>query len=330
MKRFPNRESGLSRAVGGNEDEKEVARAGFRELFEHPPRLRHEVEESPEIRKLTEDINAHLAEFVSAYDCEPINIKPEHIHFFDRRQLPSDYQHKLEDEHGGVVRGFYVPAQQAIGIVLEKDSMSPTEIATLVAHEMIHFNSFQSVTVEQSNRSTETTPEAIRTNKRRIGLKIKGRDGKTYFPDFNEAVTEQLTQRFANEYFPEIPLLREELVRYAFREMEEVEKLRERFHEVVESSAEGLKDRYQLLLEKPATHHSQTHRYTSYEVERAHLNDVIDDLYEKNRDDFGSREDVFQLFAKAALGGRLLPLARLLEKTYGRGSFRKLGESEDL
>ena len=52
---------------------------------------------------------------------------------------------------------------------------------------------------------------------------------------------------------------------------------------------------------------------------------MIDDLYLKNKGSFESKEDVFDLIAKAVLTGRLLSVARLMEKTHGKGSFRKLG-----
>lgn len=55
-------------------------------------------------------------------------------------------------------------------------------------------------------------------------------------------------------------------------------------------------------------------------------NSLIDDLYNKNAGSFASREEVFNLFARAVMTGRLLSVARLLEKTYGKGSFRELGE----
>ena len=56
------------------------------------------------------------------------------------------------------------------------------------------------------------------------------------------------------------------------------------------------------------------------------LKTFIDEIYEKNKDMFNSKDDIFKLFAQAAVGGQVLPLARVWEKTYGKGSFRDLGE----
>lgn len=64
----------------------------------------------------------------------------------------------------------------------------------------------------------------------------------------------------------------------------------------------------------------------NYVSARNKLNGFMDSLYEDNKDKFSSREEVFNLFAVAVVKGDLLPLARLVEKTYGKGSFRRLGK----
>ncbi len=63
----------------------------------------------------------------------------------------------------------------------------------------------------------------------------------------------------------------------------------------------------------------------SYANERKFLKFLVKGIYEKNRGEFKSKERVFKLFAEATLGGRLLPLARAVEKTFGKGYFRDLG-----
>jgi hypothetical protein len=68
-------------------------------------------------------------------------------------------------------------------------------------------------------------------------------------------------------------------------------------------------------------------RYPNPE-ERRQLRQLIRELFERNRADFRDEEEVFRLFVTAVLRGRLLPLARLIERTYGPGSFRRLGEDE--
>lgn len=53
---------------------------------------------------------------------------------------------------------------------------------------------------------------------------------------------------------------------------------------------------------------------------------LIDSLWEKNKSRFETREAVENLFLDAQFTGNLLKIGRLIEKTFGKGSFRKLGE----
>jgi hypothetical protein len=51
----------------------------------------------------------------------------------------------------------------------------------------------------------------------------------------------------------------------------------------------------------------------------------VKETYERNPGHFTSTEEVFKVFAEAVLSGRLLELARLIDQTFGKGAFRKLG-----
>ena len=67
-------------------------------------------------------------------------------------------------------------------------------------------------------------------------------------------------------------------------------------------------------------------RIASYRYEEIKkIDEIVKRIYDENKDDFESEDDVFNLFAKAVMNGGLLEVARLIEKTYGKGSFRKLG-----
>lgn len=63
-----------------------------------------------------------------------------------------------------------------------------------------------------------------------------------------------------------------------------------------------------------------------YRKARLNLEAYIHELYEKNREAFASEDGVFALFVRSAWSGSLLPVARLIEETNGKGSFRKLAE----
>jgi hypothetical protein len=65
---------------------------------------------------------------------------------------------------------------------------------------------------------------------------------------------------------------------------------------------------------------------SAYSTERQKLNELTRVLYERNKELFSSEESVMSLLADAIFTGKILEFARILEKTFGKGSFRELGE----
>lgn len=82
------------------------------------------------------------------------------------------------------------------------------------------------------------------------------------------------------------------------------------------------------IVEKPVLQDEKNkiNSYPSYEKEREYLNDLIDVILKENKDKFKDRDEVFEIFSKAMMTGNILPLGRLVEKTLGKGSFRRIGK----
>ena len=194
-----------------------------------------------------------------------------------------------------------------------------------LAHEMLHLNGFYSYQISSEenadiNLEKPQSGSELNLNIRRSGFSIGTLDGKEiYFNDIDESIIEELAIRFGREYFGEWPELaqeikdRDEYVAWiAEEDGVDIERVRDTIGSV---KKEELPD-------------SIRFRWTSYGYNSARIkfNDLINDLYAKNRSRFRSREAVFTLFARATLTGRILPVARLVERTYGKGSFRELGK----
>jgi hypothetical protein len=52
----------------------------------------------------------------------------------------------------------------------------------------------------------------------------------------------------------------------------------------------------------------------------------LDIVLERNNEGFSDRTEILNMFMRAQVTGNLLPVARLIEKTFGKGAFRKLSE----
>ncbi len=122
----------------------------------------------------------------------------------------------------------------------------------------------------------------------RGGLVVISRDGKkSYFDDVEEAIVGHMTQRFFDEVLSKDPRFTPEI--------EERNKNGQPF----DISRQG---------------------------EQAAGKKIIEDLFIKNPGKFANSAEIMEMFIKAQVTGNLLPIARLFEKTYGKGSFRKFGE----
>lgn len=122
----------------------------------------------------------------------------------------------------------------------------------------------------------------------RSGFSVTDREGKnTYFIALEEAMIGYLTKKFYDDVLMKSPLFIDEVI------------------------AKG---------------ENYDHKISRME-ELGFLNKLVDDLWKQNKDTFETRDDVFKLFVDAHVNGHLLQVGKLVEKTFGKGSFRRLAET---
>ncbi len=289
------KDSGISEVVGVDESERKRVLLLYKEKKDNPSRLiiRNEKtaeetviekEKTEEDERIIKGINTLMTSFVRKYGGTPISVESTNIHFVDHEKLTESEFKRLLGDRG---RAQYVQEDQSV-FVYENFGSDVSRKAHILAHEILHFNAFQSLvkhgdSFEIRRAGLETRP--ANPNHNDGDEENKNTSFLRFFVDFNEAITEELTVRFRNEYFSKIGIF--------------------------PPNREG-------------------GEWVIYKKEREKLNELIDDIYDKNRSHFGAREEVFELFASAAMSGKYLPLARIVEKTYGKGVFRKLAKEQDL
>lgn len=122
----------------------------------------------------------------------------------------------------------------------------------------------------------------------RSGFSIQSRNGETkMFHHLDEALVGHATKKFVDEVLRLRPDFAEQ-IKQAEEEGEEVDTTRRR--------------------------------------ELDDLLKYLDIVFERNREDFSDRKEILDMFMKAQVTGNLLPVARLIEKTFGKGAFRKLSK----
>lgn len=203
----------------------------------------------------------------------------------------------------------YIPHLQAVFCEEDASRLSTLEHS---AHEMIHAKAFQSQNALYYEDIGLTALE-----KRRSGLESHSATGNTHFQLLDEAIAVELEKRVVEEARRD-PLFERE-VRFIDRSLELEPDLRKK--DIYAMQAAGVEVGDQRFV------HVKW-RTRPYLRPRVALNKIIDALYENNKDNFQDREAVFALFANAALTGQMIPLGRVIEKTYGPGTFRELGVCE--
>lgn len=299
------------------------------EQQEHFEWKQHEVPKTPEQVELIGVVNSATAELLRQNGREVLDIPPEHYHVIDEKGWKAL---RLRVESGGA----YSMEDQAILIRADED---PVVFAMAAYHEALHFKSYQAL--QRLYPGKEIVPY-------RRGFEIIARHGhRSHFRLLDEAVVQELSHRFIGEQLAEYPLTRDAvaaserrrnlILRHRDKLSKESARLLEELVPYVAEVPRGVEEVFSQS-DPPAEQLRRAFNdckfrgafIRSYANEVQNLRDLVDQIYENNRDGFKDREEVFNLFVAAILTGNVLSIGRVIEKTFGKGSFRRLGKGEDI
>lgn len=263
----------------------------------------YEREKTPQELAIMKEIFARLPEFIEEYG----SVNARYISLDQVHMLKESSEHldkiRPHDPKGSRRTGNYVLNSGRIEVVSQGENY--LKMAKTLVHELIHAHSFYSVDVNTDPHSKEVRG----ASPRRLGLAIyeDGKPDEVFLNFMNEAITEELTKKFCEKYFPQIEGLKEPFDAYQKGKTPSATSLQSPTLSVVN----------ELL---------QTQPLHTYRNERLEVVALLEILYERNKDKFASYDEVFKLFSRGMFRGDLLPMARLIEKTLGKGEFRKLAE----
>ncbi len=248
-------------------------------------------------------VNRASNALIARYGGQAINITPDQVYVLKKKKIPKH----LSNLHG-------VFGALSYGIAVSKYTGNYPFAATTF-HEMLHAKSRISYKPDK-NKAAPTL--------KRMGLQLTDKQGDgSHFRWINEAVTEELAIEFVRACI--------ELKKWE----DEIEATKDfLFQNEVDSDIQ--KDIYFAQPEKRGWFGKKKTAATieeySYRTERKALHILIDLIYELNKGDFKSRQEVFDVFARAMISGTLLPLGRLIERTFealDEKPFRNLGSLDD-
>jgi hypothetical protein len=300
---MPERFSSIEKVVGKgvSEEEKGLFIRRFKEKFDEQKfeKLRgFERKKTPDELKIISFVNEETNKLLEKFGLRKFDIPPENIHILTREKWG-------EEDYPAI---FGHDAQT----VVMRENESRTGFAARVFHEMIHFKSGSTLLVKKEGQKEFFT-------KIRFGLEIPEKGGsKNYFKNLNEGITEQLTKQFIGSLVDN-PLFQEEI--------KETRKIIKQYPQAV-AVKEGLF--FLKILPKNQAGEPQIFgEWLGYKTERSILNTLINKLFERNKDNFKNRKEIFDRFVEAMLEGNIISLGHLINSTFGKGTMRVIGELDD-
>ena len=262
-----------------------------------------EREKTPEQIEIIRFVDKITNEFLASCGLSAKSVPVENIHLID----PADFKNRNNNNVG-----VYSPELQAITFSADVAEINIVFVRNLI-HEMLHAKAFSSVDIVSDDGSD--------VSDRRVGFAVMPRSDRKDIPGdvaedgflfhrLNEAITELVTElimRENAEEFESSPLFADDIKQTRGLRLE----------------ALGILDDVYYI---GKTEEDELFGFGfGYERERELLVELVQKLYSRNQTTFSDPVEVFDLFKAGAIGGNILPVARLIEKTFGPGSFKELG-----
>lgn len=302
------------------EEEKQKIGEEFRAKYEDQAPYIKDLEGKERPKTADEEQVINLAneltnDLLHRYGLKSVDIFLENVHIIKQSEWWTDKG-----------RAFYKQFVQGIAVVEQ-----PARIVFLkrMLHELIHLKSYNAAQVGLG--------AGRGVGNYRVGLRSVSRNfQRDYFEFLNEAITECLTIEML-EKAKSMPFFADDLAETEknkpIYKKETEDELEEEFHFDEDIYYVG---RYK------GTHQEQLGRKFGlikgktkylfegygYKPEREVLDILINKILQ-HHPEYAGRQQVFDIFVKAVLHGDMMPLGRLIDNTFGRGTFRRLGEFDD-
>lgn len=257
---------------------------------------REKTEEELAIFSLTNEATNELRQ---TYGLTDFDVPSKNIHVIKKEKWPK--------EEGAA---FYNSMMQAIAI---KEEHAKIVFLKNILHEMIHLKSYGSMQI--------TANEDPQEHEYRSGITITKRDGsRLFFRNINEAVVEELTMKLFSKLYDH-PIFS--------KEVKQTSEIAEKGKDALSSEGEKLftKDTYYAEIEDIGNNKGRISVNSFvYSKERRILKKLIHKIFDRNSNDFENEQQIFELFASSIITGNILTLGKLIDSTFPKGTFRKIGE----
>ncbi|MBU6431178.1 MAG: hypothetical protein KGJ58_03870 [Patescibacteria group bacterium] len=293
-----------------DEAKKEIERALFNHYDSMPSEGREQMDkfEYPKSEKelaLIDFANEETDRLMSEAGIEPYDISAENYHI-----IPPELYKKVAGGSGTAETFFMVQ-----GMIFDAQHFrdNPVYFGAVALHETLHLKAHFSAEVEDKGGKVNKTPY-----REGVSARASQKDGYSgayhnHFKGLHEAIVSAQEKKSLYKLL-DLPLLREEK---KWLMSGEAKDLRKKFSDKIKIPEDDI-----IWVGKKSENDYET---IFYQKQRHVLNYICVEIQKEFPDLYESTDDVFKEFLKANFTGRLLPIARLVDGTFGEGSFRILG-----
>lgn len=265
-------------------------------------RSRDEFIRTPELKDICGEIISFVHELAHAYGSKRNKVPLKYIHFVDNFSGESGSGEKLSLLSGRTIAN-------GIEIKIEPGKAIALKHVHVLIHELIHAYSFNQASVIAIDDHLE-----VRTVPSRSGLAVTIPDmenNREYFRGLNEAITETLALKVFEEVLDSSDISQN--LKDIFNTLKY-----EAFD--AEGLVIGLRDN------EEGESYIESNGYTYH---RMVFSAMIHEIMRTNSDQYGSPNEVERIFFEAYFTGNFEVVAKIIEKTFGKSTFKRLAQADE-
>ena len=280
-------------------------------------RLENEREKTPEEVAMIDRSQKNINELRAKYDLPPIDFSSADI------RTVAAHHAVIEGMETGFGGGYAAIHQTAVVTDAEELARDGLGRFDIIQHELLHSAQYQALQVPKDTSDIADY---------RTGVSVQGRkvkDGRLpqYLNPLNEAITEENASRMVLSTPADDPKLGP-LIQQQEKDFQAYKDLCKENPGYDGYETLSPNDVIRLKID-PET--GKLRAVSGYRKERAAMWKLFDRIHEKNPGAFPgkspkeAREAMFDMVTKASLDGNIMPFGRLMNDTFGRGTFRNYG-----
>ncbi|MCK9352483.1 MAG: hypothetical protein M0P76_06925 [Candidatus Pacebacteria bacterium] len=255
-------------------------------------------------------INEKLKALAEEHGAAPYDIPAENIHI-----VPSDYFHQ---NFPGISEAVALPEKQMIFMDEHNVRSHLFAFADTVIHEQAHLLGDIAILISEDpdsgdfESSTQHAGWSMHASKKK---ELENKDHR-HFEGTHEAIAAMIEKNMLQEML-ELPLFEEEK---KLRESDEWRSMRSAI------AKKRRMDEDDIVWFNPKN--EKEGDLIGYPAQREALAYVMSEIQKEFPDQYQTTDEVYKEFLRSQFTGRFLNVARLVEKTFGEGSFRILGNMD--